>query len=78
VASQHAAAAKEIRGRLEPLVAAAEEMAKTAYTTSTGTVPAIRETRAAGAPFATSPGGTGTLPAMTPTPRVEGGQERTP
>lgn len=76
VAAQHAATAKEIRGRLEPLVAAAEEMARTSYMTQTGTVPAIKETRSAGVPFATSPGGTGTLPAMTPTPRVQPGPDR--
>ncbi len=74
VAGQHAATAKEIRGRLEPLVAAAEEMARTSYMTQTGTVPAIKEFRAGGAPFATSPGGTGTLPAMTPTPRAQPAQ----
>jgi hypothetical protein len=68
VAPQHAAAAKEIRARLEPLVAAGEEMAKTSYMTQTGTVPAVAETRRAGAPFATSPGGTGTMPVVTPEP----------
>lgn len=66
VSSQHAGAAKEIRARLEPLVAAAEEMARTSYVTQTGTVPAVAETRRAGAPFATSPGGTGTMPAVGP------------
>jgi hypothetical protein len=68
VAPQHAGAAREIRARLEPLVAAAEEMARTAYMTQTGTVPAIVETRRSGAPFATSPGGTGTMPIIPPQP----------
>lgn len=66
VAAQHAGAAREIRARLEPLVAAAEEMARTSYMTQTGSFPAIAETRRAGAPFATSPGGTGTMPAIPP------------
>lgn len=66
VGGHHAGAAKEIRARLEPLVAAAEEMAKTAYTTQTGTVPAVVDSRRSSAPFATSPGGTGTMPAIPP------------
>lgn len=52
VAPQHTHAAREIRGQLEPLVAAAEEVARTAPMTETGTVPAIAVLRS---PFGTAP-----------------------
>lgn len=38
---QHAAAVKEIRAQLEPLVVEAEDLAKTTTMTETGTVPAV-------------------------------------
>lgn len=53
--NQYAAAVKDIRNQLEPLVADAEAVARTSYMTETGTVPAIvvaRQQDATGAPAA--------------------------
>jgi hypothetical protein len=65
---QYAAAVKDIRNQLEPLVADAEEVARTAFMTETGTVPAIvvarqEGSRAPAAPTVPDPStGTGTTP----------------
>lgn len=71
---QQAAAAREIRAQLEPLVADAEEVGRTSYMTETGTVPAIitarqgageTPARGRGAPPAGGPGGA--VPVVGPT-----------